>query len=49
MVKTVKGLDIDSVLKVDMKNAKDQNKARKNILKEYQNKEKSSDSNSSSK
>ena len=48
MIKTVNGLDIDSVLKVDMKNAKDQDKARKNILKEYQNKEKSSSSDSSS-
>ena len=47
MIKTVNGLDIESVLKVDMKNAKAQNKARKSILKEYQNKEKSSGSDSS--
>ena len=48
MIKTVNGLDIDSVLEVDMKNAKDQDKARKDILKEYQNKESSSSSDSSS-
>jgi putative aldouronate transport system substrate-binding protein len=48
MINTVKGLDIDSVLEVDMKNAKDQDKARKNILKEYQNKESSSSESSDS-
>ncbi|WP_461217992.1 type 2 periplasmic-binding domain-containing protein [Lapidilactobacillus salsurivasis] len=38
MQKTVKGLDYASVLKVDMKNAKDQNKERVAIKKEYANK-----------
>lgn len=39
MQTTVKGLDYDKVLKVDMKNAKDQNKARVKIKNEYKNKD----------
>ena len=46
MIKTVNGLDIDSVLKVDMKNAKDQEKARKAAVKTYEAENKDSSSKS---
>lgn len=48
MRSTVKGLGVDQVLEVDMKNAKDQEAARKAIAEEYANKSASSDESSSS-
>ncbi|MCI1832080.1 MAG: ABC transporter substrate-binding protein [Bifidobacterium sp.] len=44
MRSTTKGLGMDQVLAVDMKNAKDQEKARKAIVKQFANKSSSSDS-----
>ena len=39
MQSTLKGLDYKKILNVDLKNAKDQNKARLDVVKQYKNRE----------